>query len=368
MSLELAKSLKAAFKGSLRVASDQFWHTDFLPTGIAGVDLALGGGFGFGRVAEIYGEWSTGKTMLLYHALANNQSMGGQSVLFETEGAFSSEFFQELGGNADELLVYDVDTAEQVFEGIKQVCTEAAKLKEKIPVVLGWDSIAETSTDHLLEVGMEKRDMSMPGVMSAGCKYIKNDVKRSGVCVLATNQTRDLIDDRSSRTHTPGGKAWKYLASQRVELRLDGGPKGSLILAEDGEEVGQKVRGVVTKNKLASPFGVFRVPIYFRSAKKGYVHPQSGEPLRLGVDKLEALLAVYTDGAFTLEDGEFVVEQSGAWYNLNKRLYPNAKSFHACDWNGVLKNHPDLLELPYKKTGENRVVGVGATDTSEEVE
>lgn len=360
------KALMDAFKGAMHRASDPFWHTDFLPTGVPNIDLALGGGFGYGRLAEIFGEWSSGKTMIMYYALANNQRMKGKkgkpgkSILFESEGAFTPDFFRALGGDPEQLLVYPVDTVEDVFDGMASVCDLMEKLVksgEDVPVAIGWDSIAATGTKHLMETGMEKRDMSKAYYMTQGTQLITTLVKRCRVCIIAANQVREKIGDNSSEPNTPGGKAWPFHASQRVEVSFDGGYKGSVIVDSSKEEVelGRWIKGMVVKNKLASPFGKFSIPIY---VKVGAPHPQFvGTLTKLGIDVDEALFWLLFRKLYTMASGAAIVEGSAGWYTLHpevdKRQGDERRKFRQAEWPKILEANPQLRTLAYalKKPG-----------------
>lgn len=348
--MDLEAKLKEKFKGKLFSATDAFWHTDFLQCGIPAIDKALGNGIGYGRVAEFYGPWSTGKTMLLYYYLAANQRKGGKSILFEAEGAFSEDFYATLGGDPNSLLVYPADTVEDVFDAIVSICElmkAEAKAGNLTPVLIGWDSIACTGTKHLMEAGMEKRDMSKAGAMSTGCQLVRNHLHDTRVAIIATNQTRTMIGSMSSETHTPGGDAWRFLCSQRLELDLDGGYKGCMIQAREEDQkvdIGKWTKGKVTKNKLAAPFGRFSLPIY---VQEGLSHPIWDRPLKLGIDIEETLFQMYSKGHWKLPSKKLVIEQNGAWWKLEETIAPGYKNWMKKDWLEVLAKFPQLRTLPY---------------------
>lgn len=352
----LADRLAGAFKGNIFKGSSQAFHTKFLPTDIPPIDFALGGGFGFGRVHELYGNFSSGKTMVLYKALIANQKRGGESVLAEAEGAFNPEFFEMMGGDADALHLLPVDTCEEVFDAIVKIAktrqemqTEAAKKKTEppVPVVIGWDSIAATGTKHLMDVGMEKRDMSKALIMSQGAQLIGTLVKECDICVIATNQTREKVGSKDSATHTPGGMAWAFQSSQRIELMYDGGSKTSLICDEGSkEELGRWIRGNVTKNKLASPWCRFKLPIY---TLPGWIHPEyPGRTTAIGIDVDEALFTFYLDSRFFMPDGQRVLTMpSNGRYLLHAGIDSEQKSFFAKQWPDMLEKYPHLRTLVY---------------------
>lgn len=375
---DFAASLIEKFKGTFRKASDPYWWTDYCETGIAGADLVLGGGFGRGRISELYGGFSSGKTLLLYYALANNQrcivnGKPGVSVLFESEGSFTPDFFTSCGGNPDTLLLYPADTCEDVFWYMAEICTMAEKDKVKQPIMIGWDGIAATGTKHLQETWLEKRDMSKAGVMSLGTQLVTTMVKRCNVCIVATNQTRTVIGDMSHDVHTPGGAAWPFHSSQRMELRFDGSTKGSIIYSGD-TEVGRWSKGYVSKNKLASPFGRFTMPCYVYDSQGRYMHPEYGTELKKGVCIEESLYWTYMSGLCRLPDGlTHVLTSSGGWCKLHDYFTKGGEySFRSKDWLGVLEKFPQLVTYPYeylrsqhdrRKKLSQSIAGSSNTDT-----
>lgn len=359
---ELLKCLSTK-AGKARLGSDKFWHTGWLPTGIEVVDYCLGGGFGRGRSVEIYGLHSAGKTFILYLALAHNQKQGGLSVLVESEGAYSKEFFRMCGGNPDTLVLppeAECSTVEGVFTLFDKTADMALARKSKCaPIAIGWDSIAQTGTNHLMDVGMDKRDLSASFLISQGCKLITTKIKSTNMCILATNQTRDNLNTYSSETNTPGGRSWKFYASQRLELELDGGPKTSKIYHEDDNknkhEIGHVVRGSVTKNKLATPGGKFWLPMY---TEEGFPHPLfKGQVTKFGVDRVEAAFLFFLKGRCFLEDAtekddqgnpkkvRVLNQHASGWYTLDKSLDPDQTKFRASDWPKKLEQFPQVMEL-----------------------
>lgn len=349
-------------------ASEALFHTDFLPTGIAALDASLGGGFGRGRIHELFGNYSSGKTLALYYALIKNTQMGGESVLFESEGAFDKTFYRALGGDPATLSLIPIDHVEEFFNGVVAICkAQEAEIKEakknrteemKKLTVIGWDSIAATGTKHLQETGMDKRDMSKSGMMSQGTQLITTLVKECNATVIACNQTREAIGSKDSATHTPGGSAWSFHCSQRVELRYDGGTKGSLIFERPApgqsaettygrDEIGRWIAGYVVKNKLASPFARFKIPIYTLA---GYEHPEfDGKLTKLGIDTEEMLLNYFLEGRCYINDlHERVVHiPSSGWYCLHPSLDPEQQKFRMSKWPEILQDCPLLTRLPY---------------------
>lgn len=362
--------LKAIFnkkENLLFKASEAFFHTDFLRTNIPAVDCSLGGGFGRGRIAELYGNYSSGKTLVLYYALIQNTREGGESILLESEGAFDQNFYRKLGGDPDKLILIPVERCEEVFDYIVAICkTQTAEIKEALAkrqtpmvrkTVIGWDSLAATGTKHLQETGMDKVDMSKAKVIAQGSALIPSLVKECNVTVISTNQTRENINSKDSATATPGGKSWPFACSQRVELRFHGGTKGSLLLevpksgkdADDPtgrEEIGRMISCYVTKNKLAAPFARFKLPIYTMS---GFEHPEfDGRKTQVGIDLDEALFHFFLTGRCYLDENQSrVLIQAGSRYKLNPLIDPDQVSFFQKDWPSIIESLPSLRTMPY---------------------
>lgn len=373
MSKELENAFKKALSGALYNASSPQWATwSVLPTGIPALDRALGGGFAYGTLSELFGDWGVGKTMLLYLLLAQNQKLGGTSVLFESEGAFYPEFFAALGGNPKTLLLKPIRTVEEFFDGVYKLLTvmKQAKAKGKKDVcVMGWDSLAGTGTEHLQKTwakGEKKQDMSKARRMSEGCALITQMVDETNAMVVATNQLRVNIGAADwERPHTPGGKGWPFHSSQRIELNFDGGPVGSQIHYEEGEgkkvHIGRKVRGEIIKNRIAPPFRKFTMPLY---TEAGYPHPLwQGEETKLGVDVEESTWNWISDPRSTFavrnEEGTVVGRKrfctsSGSRWNFAEEITAfmaatgdTPPSFFKKDFKQILPSVPQILMAHY---------------------
>lgn len=327
---------------SFHSGSSKTWGVELIRTGLGPFDYALGGGIGRGRIVEIYGTWSSGKTALLYCTLATNQRNGGVSVLLESEGAYHPNFFSAMHGDPDSLMVSTADTVEELFDLVHKILKEYRRSQSSSQLVIGWDSVASTATRHLSEAGMDRRDMSKAEAMSRGLQLILMDLKECGACFVVTNQIREVIGDMSYATHTPGGKALPFAASQRVELRFDGGEKGSRILIEE-QEVGRWIRGEVTKNKLAAPFGRFVFPIY---SKGGFRNPEFGWVTEIGIDHAEALFYFYLRSGIRINDEPIIHHTQGGWYALSQHIGDRPK-FQKRHWREVLEQYPSLWTLMY---------------------
>jgi len=355
---DFAEKIKKKIQGKRKKQAvftgvDDWFKADLLPCGIAGIDWILGGGLAYGRLSELFGNFSSGKSYLLYLYLAMNQRLGGTSALFETEFAYNPDFYRAVGGNPESLLLVPCRTIQEVFDGMASIAKETTGTGER--VCIGWDGIAATGTKHLQDTGMEKRDMSKAAGMSQGTQYITDLIGESKICVIATNQTRDTIGDETydpmNRTHTPGGKAWPFHSSQRLELTFRGGYIKQVLEVggkeiEGKEPVGHWVRARVDKNKIAPPFLSCDLPFYTFG---GEIHPVFGTATRMGIDYAECLLNFYKDSRFRLLiNGEKrpVLFTAGSWYKFDPSL-GYERSFHAKDFQNILAERPDLWQLPY---------------------
>ena len=353
---------KKALDGALYNASNPQWGWSVLPTGIPSLDRALGGGFAYGTIAELFGDWGVGKTFLLYILLAENQRRGGTSVLFESEGAFYPEFFEALGGDAKKLLLKPIRTVEEFFGGVYKLLKvmQAAKKKgAKDTCVMGWDSLAGTGTEHLQKTwdkGEQKQDMSKARRMSEGCALITQMISETNALIVATNQLRVNIGAADwERPHTPGGKGWPFHSSQRIELTFHGGPIGSQIHYEEGEgkkiHIGRKVKGEIIKNRIAPPFRTFTMPLYTES---GYPHPMwKGEETKLGIDIEEstwnwisdprATFAVRNAAGIVTGRKRFATSGGGKWTLAEEiTAYREPVSFYKKDFKKILLELPQL--------------------------
>lgn len=344
----------SATKNAMHRGNANVWHNDFLATGIPGVDYALGGGFAYGRFAELLGRWSSGKTMVLYKALAENIKRGGDTILCEAEGAFSPEFFELMGGDPSKLRVYEAITVEGVFQLIFDLATYKQKKKHTNWTAVGWDGIAATGTKHLIETDLDTRDMSKANAMNMGVQKCSDIVSKANIAVIATNQIREKIGSNDSEPHTPGGKAYPFICSQRVELVFDGGSKGSKFVADDQiTEIGRWVRGQVIKNKCASPFKRFGLPIFIEA---GFDHPDYSYQTSIGIDSYMALFYDYKNSRILMPDKSPVItEPSTGWFLVNPLMVNgNEVKFRKKQWVEIIGQYPYLWQYPYARTLQAR--------------
>ena len=362
-----------------RAGNDNSFTTELLRSGIPPLDYCLGGGFAYGKFTEIFGDFATGKTVLTHMALAANQKLGGESILAETEQSFDKDFFCALGGDAEKLKMLDYKhtaTVEDIFMAVRKICEQILKDQKDSEIykrtVIAWDSIALASTKHLEDTGLDKLDMTKAKVLKAGAQYVTQYLARAKVAFIATNQVYELINQTTSRGYTPvtssGGKGMKFLATHRIELRFDGGEKGSSIVTKIGDreiQVGRKILASVVKNKIASPWGSCSLPFY---TENGYPHPIYDKETKIGFDIDEALFDFYLEGNYKfLGTQQRVVKQTGGWYCLNPAIETEQKKWRKSEWPQKLEEHPFLRELLYDE-GDSRAIEEPIADSAPELQ
>jgi recombination protein RecA len=314
-SMDKSKALDAALsqierafgKGSIMKLgkNDKTMDVDTVPTGSLSLDIALGiGGLPRGRVVEIYGPESSGKTTLALHCLAEAQKKGGICSFIDAEHALDPIYARKLGVNVDELLISQPDTGEQALE-IADTLVRSGAID-----VLVIDSVAALVPRAELEGEMGD---SQPGLqarlMSQALRKLTASINKSNTMVIFINQIRMKIGVMyGSPETTTGGNALKFYASVRLDIRRIGAIK------EREEVVGNQTRVKVVKNKLAPPFKMVEFDIMY-----GEGISKNGEIIDLGVKA-------------------GVVEKSGAWFSYDSQRIgqgrENAKAF--------LKANPDV--------------------------
>ena len=328
---ERAKALSAALaqiekqfgKGSvMRLADGEVAEEiDVVSTGSLGLDIALGiGGLPRGRVVEIYGPESSGKTTLTLQVIAEMQKLGGTCAFIDAEHALDTQYAQKLGVRLEDLLISQPDTGEQALE-----ITDALVRSGSVDLIV-IDSVAALTPKAEIEGEMGD---SLPGLqarlMSQALRKLTGTIKRTNCLVIFINQIRMKIGVMFGNPETTtGGNALKFYASVRLDIRRTGSIK-------KGEEVvGSETKVKVVKNKVAPPFKQASFDILY-----GEGISREGEIIDLGVDC-------------------GVVEKSGAWYSYKGDRVGQGKD----NSREFLREHPEIaLEI------ENRVrahFGVGA--------
>jgi recombination protein RecA len=233
-------------EGSLmRLGAESTVKAEAIPTGSLALDLALGiGGVPRGRIVEIFGPESSGKTTLVYHVIAEAQAKGGVCVFIDTEHAMDPVYARAIGVDTDELLVSQPDYGEQALQIADRLIASAAI------DVIAIDSVAALTPKAELEgqigdttVGLQAR------LMSQAMRKLAGNLNRTNTVCVFTNQIREKVGVQFGSPETqPGGRALKFASSQRLDIRR-------IETLKDGTEaVGNRVRVKVVKNKVAAPF------------------------------------------------------------------------------------------------------------------
>jgi len=278
---------------------------DVVSTGSLGLDIALGvGGLPRGRVVEIYGPESSGKTTLTLQVIANCQRNGGTAAFVDAEHALDPAYAEKLGVNVDDLLVSQPDTGEQALEIADMLVRSNA-----VDVVV-IDSVAALTPKAEIEGEMGDSHVGLQArLMSQALRKLTANIKKSGTLVIFINQIRMKIGVMFGNPETTtGGNALKFYASVRLDIRRIGSVKR-------GEEViGSETRVKVVKNKVAPPFRQAEFEILY-----GEGSSREGELIELGV-------------------AHGLVEKSGAWYSYNGDRIGQGKD----NVRQYLKEHPEI--------------------------
>ncbi|HVY06288.1 MAG TPA: recombinase RecA [Burkholderiales bacterium] len=276
-------------------------------TGSLGLDLALGiGGLPRGRIVEIYGPESSGKTTLTLSVIAQMQKMGGTAAFIDAEHALDPQYAQKLGCNVSELLISQPDNGEQALE-IADMLVRSGSVD-----VVVIDSVAALTPKAEIEGEMGEPQMGLQArLMSQALRKLTANIKRSNTLVIFINQIRMKIGVMFGNPETTtGGNALKFYASVRIDIRRIGSIK-------KGEEViGNETRAKVVKNKVAPPFRQAEFDILY-----GEGISLEGELIELGV--------LYK-----------MIEKSGAWYSYGKDRIGQGKD----NTREFLKEHPDIAK------------------------
>ncbi|RYU95861.1 recombinase RecA [Emticicia agri] len=290
----------------MRLSDTKVLEIPSISTGSLGLDLALGvGGFPKGRIIEIYGPESSGKTTLAMQAIAEAQKGGGIAAFIDAEHAFDRVYAQKLGIDTKNLLISQPDYGEQALEIAEHLISSGAV---DICVI---DSVAALVPKAELEGDMGDSKMGLQArMMSQAMRKLTGTINKTGCCCIFINQLRDKIGVMfGSPETTTGGNALKFYASVRIDIRRIGAIK-------DGDDVlGNRTRVKVVKNKVAPPFKVVEFDILY-----GQGVSKSGEVLDLAVD---------------LE----IVKKAGSWFSYNGSKLGQGRD----GVRDMLKDNPELL-------------------------
>jgi recombination protein RecA len=325
----IAQIEKSYGKGSvMRLGDDVRPPIQVIPTGSIALDVALGiGGLPRGRVIEIYGPESSGKTSLALHAVASAQAAGGIAGFIDAEHALDPEYAKRLGVDTDGLLVSQPDTGEQALE-IADMLIRSGALD-----IIVIDSVAALVPRAEIEGEMGDSHVGLQArLMSQALRKITGALSTSGTTAIFINQLREKIGVMfGSPETTTGGKALKFYASVRLDVRR-------IETLKDGTEaVGSRVKVKVVKNKVSPPFRIAEFDMIFGSGIS-----REGGLIDMGV-----------------EHG--IVRKAGAWYTYEGEQLGQGKE----NARGFLRDNPDLANEIEKKIKEK--LGIGAVLDAEPI-
>jgi recombination protein RecA len=330
LGLAISQIEKNCGKGSImRMGAEHRVRIESIPTGAINLDAAIGiGGIPRGRITEIYGPESSGKTTLCLHVVANAQKAGGVAAFIDAEHALDIDYAKKLGVDVENLLVSQPDTGEQALE----ICEILVRSGAVDVVVI--DSVAALVPKAEIEGDMGDSHVGLQArLMSQALRKLTGAIARSRTSVVFINQLREKIGVMFGNPETTtGGKALKFYASLRLDIRRIGPVK-------DKEEVtGSQVRVKVVKNKVAPPFKQAEFDIMYAE----------------GISLTSLLVDIGSDSA--------IIEKSGAWYSYNGQRIgqgrENAKMF--------LKDNPVLMKEIEEKV--KVVLGITKSDVPPEIE
>jgi recombination protein RecA len=324
LQLTIDKLEKTYGKGTvMRLSDEKVTDIAFIPTGSIGLDLALGiGGIPRGRVIEIYGPESSGKTTLSMHCIAETQKRGGLAAFIDAEHAFDRNYAEKLGIDTENLLISQPDNGEQALEIADHLIRSGA-----IDIIV-IDSVAALVPKGELEGEMGESKMGLQArLMSQALRKLTGTISKTGCSCIFINQLREKIGVMFGNPETTtGGNALKFYASVRLDIRRIGQIKES---ADD--ITGNRVKVKVVKNKVAPPFKVVEFDImYGRGISK------SGEIVDLGVE---------------LE----VIQKSGSWFSYGGNKLGQGRD----SVKQLIEDNPELMDELEKKI-KDKIMGPAA--------
>ena len=317
LEVALSQIEKQFGKGSvMKLGEYQAMNVEAIPTGALGLDIALGiGGVPRGRIIEIFGPESSGKTTLALHIIAEAQKMNGEAAFIDAEHALDPVYAKHLGVDIDNLIVSQPDTGEQALE-----ITESLVRSGALDVIV-VDSVAALVPKAEIDGDMGDSHMGLQArLMSQALRKLAGAINKSKTVIIFINQLREKIGVMFGNPETTtGGRALEFYASVRLDIRKIENIK------QDGEIVGNRARVKVVKNKVAPPF---------REAEFDIVYGK-------GISKEGNIL----DMAVNLD----IIEKSGSWFSYNGEKIGQGRE----NVKQYLHNNPEVMEEVEKKVREN---------------
>ncbi len=309
LNMAISKIEKTFGKGALmRLGEMKAVDVNVIPTGILSLDVALGVcGIPKGRIIEIYGQESSGKTTIALHCIASAQQQGGIAAFVDAEHALDVNYAEKLGVDVDNLLISQPDSGEQALEIIDTL------VRSNAVDLIVVDSVAALVPQAEIEGDMGDAHVGLQArLMSQALRKLTGAISKSNTSIIFLNQIRMKIGVMFGNPETTtGGNALKFYASMRMEIRKTGTP-----IKHGGEAVGNRVKVKVVKNKVAPPFKETEFDIIYGQ----------------GVDRIGDILDLAVE--------HDIVDKSGSWFSYNNERLgqgrENAKEF--------LKERPELLK------------------------
>ena len=321
-------------KGSImKLGESTHMQVEIVPSGSIALDIALGtGGLPRGRIIEVYGPESSGKTTVALHAIAEVQKVGGQAAFIDAEHALDPSYASKLGVNIDELLLSQPDTGEQALE-----IAEALVRSGAVDIIV-IDSVAALVPKAEIEGEMDDSHVGLQArLMSQALRKLSGAISKSKTIAIFINQLREKVGVMFGNPETtPGGRALKFYSTIRLDVRR------VETIKMGNDMVGNRTRIKVVKNKVAPPFKQAEIDIMY-----GEGISKEGSIIDIGVE-------------------QDIVDKSGAWYSFaGERLgqgRENAKQY--------LKEHPEISNTIEQKIRENSnlTTSVGPSSASEQEE
>jgi recombination protein RecA len=317
LKLTLDKLDKTYGKGTvMKMGDSPDENVEAIPSGSIGLDLALGvGGYPKGRVVEIYGPESSGKTTLTLHAIAECQKKGGIAAFIDAEHAFDRFYAEKLGVDIENLIISQPDHGEQALEIADNLIRSGA-----IDMVI-IDSVAALTPKSEIEGEMGDSKMGLHArLMSQALRKLTGSISKTNCTVVFINQLREKIGIMFGNPETTtGGNALKFYASIRIDIR-----RSTQIKSSDGAVIGNKTRVKIVKNKVAPPFKLAEFDIMY------------GE----GISKVGEIIDLCVNAE--------IINKSGSWFSYEgTKLGQGRDSVKA-----LLKDNPDICETLEKKLKE----------------